>query len=162
MQRAAITYFELITTTPQDTDLISQFVDSNLDCFGNYVFCSKLQKLLKDHKAKQRYIYMLVLTYDLSKGTPTDEELEHQVVKICDCKTSKFIYYEYSKEHHKDGRTHFHVMCETTIPLDINKNKGYQNYLNNYGIILKSRTGSQNLEKGLIYINKESPSIRLL
>lgn len=101
---------------------------------------------IKQVKAKdiKKYVYMVTFTVDPNKITELDEEREDEIetfiIKQSKRTALQLNRYDVVKEHHKDGRPHWHVLAVTRKPL---KKDRFNYYIKKYGNIdiSKSKSG---------------------
>lgn len=125
---------------------------------------STLETVVKEQKKLNgtEYIYMLTFTIDPNKWpdiTPEREALIEDLIRQQGLRTGLGIKrYSYVKEHHANGRPHFHALCVTSKPL---KKDRFNHYCSRYGNIDISKSKAQQDANVLNYMSKENDIIHV-
>lgn len=118
-----------------------------------------LENAVKDQKKLNKetiYRYMITFTLDPSKWpeiSPERESMVDDLVKQQGLRTGLGIKkYSYVKEHHANGRPHWHAFISTTKSL---KRDRFNHYITRYGNIDISKSKAQTDANVLNYMSKE-------
>lgn len=113
-------------------------------------------------KSKPVYIYMLTFTISPGKHPLITRELEELIENYIKSqftrKALRVCEAHYVKEHHKDGRPHWHVSVQTECAI---KKSLFTYYQQKYGNIDFSRTKGKTVKTALTYMSKENIPIKI-
>lgn len=136
---------------------------SNVPATSHQEFSKELKKILDKNKRKT-FIYMLTFTISPTLHpviTPAlENKIEDYIKKQAERKMTLGITgFSYVKEHHKDGRPHWHASLTTSKSLKKNR---FQYYTKLFGNLDFSRTKGQTNQEALNYMSKEAIPITLI
>lgn len=154
MQDIAAQYLKALQEG-EDTEWVNTYV-------GRPDFHKAFKKALKGTKLK-RYIYMVTYTVDPKKHPEMTDSLEQEVQAFIESQGKRsalgVLRYEYVKEHHKDGRPHWHALVETSRPL---KKDRFNYFVKKYGNVDIAKNKAQQNTEILNYISKVETPTRVI